>query len=134
MKRTHSEKAMLGLGRLVIGFGRSNRLDRSEPSTSTGGGSPASDASVGYRSSDSTRKFETSPPCLDGSRRMKGTRVPSSKLLCFPQILCSLHGIRVVARETAHTQRACFGVNLSRAWFLNYQLYIMQTETEASKV
>ena len=70
-----------GFGRLLVGFGSSNSAASDTPSTSGGAGSPASVTMVGYKSTDSTSRFETMPPFLDGSRMMMGTRVPSSKLL-----------------------------------------------------
>jgi hypothetical protein len=62
--------------------------ERSTPSRSVGGGSPASAAMVGYKSTLSTRAFETTPPAWAGEEIRIGTRVPNSKFVCFPQMLC----------------------------------------------
>ena len=68
------------------------------PSRSGGFGIPATAAMVGYRSTDSTRDDET-PEGIPGEEMMRGTRVPNSKLVCLPQMLCSLLGKKGRGRE-----------------------------------
>ena len=82
--RGYSENAAL----LITAVGSLSTGDRSVPSKSGGGGKPATDAIVGYKSTDSTKDVLT-PGDIPGTEMMRGTRVPSSKFVCFPQTLCS---------------------------------------------
>lgn len=61
----------------------------SVPSTSGGAGSPAKAASVGYKSTLSTIAGTRLAVVWPAARRIRGTRVASSKLVCFDQTLCS---------------------------------------------
>ena len=73
----------------MVLLGSRRRGVRSTPSRSGGFGIPATAAMVGYKSTDSTRDEET-PAGMPGEEIMRGTRVPNSKLVCLPQMLCSL--------------------------------------------
>ena len=73
--------------RLVLGLDQSE--DKSSPSRPGGGGRPDSAATVGYISTSSTRACVEMGRVWPAARISRGTRAPSSKLVCLPHMLCS---------------------------------------------